>query len=362
MNGESQMKTLKLILALALACAIVFAQPTNSAQKKVTLMHDQARYCVGEKPQYAVTGTSDLSNLTLNWSYSFKPLGAQVGVNGIEGSYGQRLANRGAFSFWSGEGSVWSTSLAGSWTKTVSVGGNSDTVSFSVEFCDAGQVQPYGMYLAPNYGATFFNNMETSAGTADIYAVLENLSDPSMVQSWRVVLNNRNVTSQLAASPARFTRLYEIVTPTGGFAGGVTIHIPIPFIMMESGNNDVEVEVDMANGSKLFAYNTYPLRPVDDVIRDFVFTLPQVPVGPVSCQLNSQTAVVGGNTSFVANGGDGTFTWAAPGGNPSVGTGRYFNTVFSKAGPQNVFVASAGKSAPCGVLVSTPPPSIPPKQ
>ncbi len=72
---------------------------------------------------------------------------------------------------------------------------------------------------------------------------------------------------------------------------------------------------------------------------------------PVSCLPSSQSISVGGTAGLSASGGDGTYSWSAPGGSPSTGTGGTLNVSYSTAGTQNVTVNSNGTSYTCSVNV-----------
>jgi len=82
---------------------------------------------------------------------------------------------------------------------------------------------------------------------------------------------------------------------------------------------------------------------------------------PLVCAPASQTVQVGQSASFVAAGGTSrTFSWSAPGGNPSSGAGpnQSFNTIYTSTGSYTVTVSAGGQSATCAVTVQrTPPPT-----
>ncbi len=75
-------------------------------------------------------------------------------------------------------------------------------------------------------------------------------------------------------------------------------------------------------------------------------------IGPVVCNPSFQTVDVNQTAFFSAFGGDGNFSWSAPGGNLSSGFGTFFSTSYSFPGTQTVTVTSAGNSANCTVQVN----------
>ena len=82
-------------------------------------------------------------------------------------------------------------------------------------------------------------------------------------------------------------------------------------------------------------------------------------VPPPTCAPAVQDANVGDSVNFTATGGDGTFTWNAPGADITSGSGDVFDTSYSVSGTRFVTVTSAGRTAQCRVnvhTVQTPPP------
>ncbi len=73
----------------------------------------------------------------------------------------------------------------------------------------------------------------------------------------------------------------------------------------------------------------------------------------VVCVPNFQTVLVNQTASFSATGGTGVFSWtAAPGGNPTTGTGATFTTVYNTPGPRTIMVTSGGVTAFCQLTVN----------
>ncbi|OGN22557.1 MAG: hypothetical protein A2918_02235 [Candidatus Yanofskybacteria bacterium RIFCSPLOWO2_01_FULL_42_49] len=77
---------------------------------------------------------------------------------------------------------------------------------------------------------------------------------------------------------------------------------------------------------------------------------------PPACSPSSQTASTDQTVNFSASDGDGNFSWSAPDGSPTSGTGSNLSTVYSTAGTKTVTVTSAGQSDDCSVDVYVPSP------
>src|SRR5690606_22488795 len=78
----------------------------------------------------------------------------------------------------------------------------------------------------------------------------------------------------------------------------------------------------------------------------------QPPPQVVCTLLSSATVSVGQTASFEGSGGNGTYSWSAPGGSPSSGNGYTFSTSYSTAGTKTVTVSSGGSSRTCSVNVT----------
>ncbi len=75
-------------------------------------------------------------------------------------------------------------------------------------------------------------------------------------------------------------------------------------------------------------------------------------VNAVECTPSFQSGDVNQTMFFSASGGNGVFSWSAPSGNPSSGSGSTFNTSYSTSGQRNVTVTSSGTSDICGVSIN----------
>jgi|GEM_PF-3206602 len=72
---------------------------------------------------------------------------------------------------------------------------------------------------------------------------------------------------------------------------------------------------------------------------------------PPVCVPSSQSLFVNQTASFTATGGNGSFTWSAPDGSPSSGTGSAFSTVYTVQGTYQVTVTSNGQNDTCSIIV-----------
>jgi uncharacterized repeat protein (TIGR01451 family)/LPXTG-motif cell wall-anchored protein len=76
---------------------------------------------------------------------------------------------------------------------------------------------------------------------------------------------------------------------------------------------------------------------------------PQIP--QLVCAPDSQTVDINQYATFTASGGNGSYTWSAPGGSPSTGNQQGFQTRYGSAGTRSVTVSSAGMTDTCTVIV-----------
>lgn len=75
--------------------------------------------------------------------------------------------------------------------------------------------------------------------------------------------------------------------------------------------------------------------------------------GSVVCTPKSQSAKQGQTVNLSASGGDGSYSWDAPGGSPQKSTSSKFSVAYSTSGTKTITVTSAGKSSSCTVNVSS---------
>jgi hypothetical protein len=79
---------------------------------------------------------------------------------------------------------------------------------------------------------------------------------------------------------------------------------------------------------------------------------------PLQCAPSSQVVLVGAPANLAATGGNGTYTWSAPGGSPSGSSGPSpsFSTVYSApsppGAPYTVTVSGDGQTESCTVTVT----------
>lgn len=72
------------------------------------------------------------------------------------------------------------------------------------------------------------------------------------------------------------------------------------------------------------------------------------------CASGVNSILVGQDVKFYANNATGLYSWSAPSGTPTTGSGSVFNSRFTQLGTQTVTVTSGGQSATCTVLVYAP--------
>ncbi len=78
-----------------------------------------------------------------------------------------------------------------------------------------------------------------------------------------------------------------------------------------------------------------------------------VPPQNLTCSPVNQTANIGQQVYFSANGGTGSYFWSASGGSPNSGSGSNFNTSYGSSGSKVVTVTSGSQTANCYVNVTT---------
>ncbi len=75
---------------------------------------------------------------------------------------------------------------------------------------------------------------------------------------------------------------------------------------------------------------------------------------PLTCSPQHQTGQVGTSFNFTAEGGDGNFSWSAPGSNVRSGSAQNFSTSYSSTGYKTVYVTSGTQTKTCAVTVDGP--------
>ena len=76
------------------------------------------------------------------------------------------------------------------------------------------------------------------------------------------------------------------------------------------------------------------------------------PVGAPVCSPAGQTAQVNQALTYTATGGNGTYSWTAPGGSPSSGSGSSFSVSYGSAGDYTITVGSGGFTGSCTAHVT----------
>lgn len=349
------------VLSLALASALLAQTPTpqvgqtQAVQANFSLVPSKQTYCVGEAPRYLVSAGVEFIGKSLVWSATFAPIGSDKPVV-VEDkvSYGHKLrTDQNGMAFWVSVGNVFSIRDAGRWTKTVMVDGAAATAKFEVGFCGEEVLYPWTTRLTPASGTTLWYRVGTNS-TTDISVVMEGgAMDPSRIRGWRVIVDNQNATAAVNALPSGGIGEIFAVEPTqtsGGYPSGIVIRIPYPTRFLTPGPHDFQVEVELVNGSRLFASAQYDVRQLMETGQRFPQLLPET---PLSCKARQEVVPVGEYADLGAIGGDGAYTWQAIGGEPVRGTGQYFGTKFGQSGIYNIAVASGKQQAICTVKVVT---------
>lgn len=75
---------------------------------------------------------------------------------------------------------------------------------------------------------------------------------------------------------------------------------------------------------------------------------------PLTCSPQHQTGQTGTSFSFTAEGGDGNFSWSAPGSSIRSGNAQNFSTSYSSSGYKTVYVYSGTQVKTCAVTVEAP--------
>lgn len=79
---------------------------------------------------------------------------------------------------------------------------------------------------------------------------------------------------------------------------------------------------------------------------------PNPPPPPVVCNPSNQYVTAGQQARFIATGGNGGYSWSAPTGSPTSGSGTAFQSTFSSVGSTKVTVTSNGTTSSCAVTVN----------
>lgn len=355
-------KLMLAVLSLAMASALL-AQPTTppaqqvgqsqAAQANFSLVTSKQIYCVGERPRYLISGAVELVGKPIIWASFFTPTGSDKAlVMEDNTSYGHRLSSdQNGMAFWSAVGNVFSIKDAGRWTKFATINGVSVPAKFEVGFCGEEVLYPWTTRLTPASGTTLWYRVGSSS-TTDISVVMEGgAMDTSRIRGWRVIVDNQNATAAVNALPSGGIGELFAVEPTptsGGYPSGLVIRIPYPTRFLTPGFHEFAVEIELVNGSHLFASAQYDVRQLVETGQRFPQPLPET---PLSCKAQQDIIPVGEYANLGAVGGDGAYVWQAIGGEPVRWTGQYFGTKFGQPGVYNVAVVSGKQQAICTVKV-----------
>jgi len=145
--------------------------PTYSNNGSFTL-NSNNNYCVGQVPTYTITAPSNWAGQSINWTSRH---------NGSVNS--QNTYTLGSGGSWSANGNAWDSSSVGSWQKTASINGASQTLSFNVQNCGGTVNNPpatsgtgfggsVGSYSDPTIGGSTgdYNNMIGNSTTGQPFS------------------------------------------------------------------------------------------------------------------------------------------------------------------------------------------------
>lgn len=358
-------KFMLVVLSLVLASALLAQTPTpqppttqpvgqaQAVQANYSLITSKQIYCVGEAPRYLISGATELIGKPIIWASFFTPAGSnKTEIKEDKTSYGHRLlSDQNGMAFWSAVGDIFSLKDAGRWIKFATIDGVSVPAKFEVSFCGEEVLYPWTTRLTPASGTTLWYRVGTNS-TMDITTVMEGgAMDPSRIRGWRVIVDNQNATVAVNSLPSGGIGELFAVEPTstsGGYPSGLSIRIPYPTRFLTPGFHEFQVEIELVNGSRLFASAQYDVRQLVEAGQRFPQPLPET---PLSCKAQQDIVPVGEYANLGAVGGDGAYVWQAIGGEPPKGTGQYFGTKFGQPGVYNVVVASGKQQAICVVKV-----------
>jgi hypothetical protein len=97
-------------------------------------------------------------------------------------------------------------------------------------------------------------------------------------------------------------------------------------------------------------YPSQPVTPGDTTT--FRISCNGGPLGPLTCSPSNQTVARNQPAGMSATGGNGTYAWSAPGGNPQSGSGNSFQPVYGSSGFTTATLTSGNETATCSVNVS----------
>ena len=193
-------------------------------------------------------------------------------------------------------------------------------------------------YLANGSYQTVFDVSHLTNGT---YSLSGAISVPAndgplpSVDTWSgtFVINNR-VIGQCGGAAKNYA--YDASGYTGSFCNAGTVSPTSPAFPTQGGSTQ------------------WVCQGVNGGIDDSCLATRNVPPNnPVSCTPASQNVLVGQTVNLSVSGGNGNYSWSAPGSTNTSGTGSAFSTGYTSVGSKTVSVVSDGQSATCAVGVST---------
>ncbi len=320
--------------------------------------------CVGSPATYQFTGTANLAGKNISASTTFTPTNgsAQTTNNGIVGA----MVLSGNVSVATLTGHVWTTADIGHYVRNFVISSQNQTATFNVIDCNppvtpqlicnpnttqTANVQQnvnfsatggtgHYTWSAPSANVTSGNN---SSFTTSYFAVgnyTVTVNDGSHTASCNVAIT-APVQQTLQCTPPQQTANQNQSVYFAAIGGNGTYTWSAPSASLQSGNGNNFTTSYYNSGNQ-----TVTVQSGGQTANCNVQILGVVPQQLI-CSPPNQTAYAGQTVYFSVYGGNGTYTWSAPGATQQYGNGSNFNTTFNNIGNQSVIVTSNGQTATC---------------
>lgn len=223
--------------------------------------------------------------------------------------------------------------------------------TLNVDHAFNGQLTAGGMTfgnLRPGEEVTITYRATVNQSSGSIINVATADADNTQKVQDTAKVNTSTVINQLVCAPKnRTVNINQTVdfSASGGQGGGFTWSAPGGFPSSGSGSSF----------STLYPTpGTFTVTVSNGVLNDSC----TVVVNPINnnqlvCAPKNRTILVNESASFTASGGNGSFTWSAPGANPTSGSGSSFATFYNSNGTFTVTVFSGNQSDTCNVVVNS---------
>jgi len=380
---------------------------SDQPEEPKTLDLSAKNFCVGDKPSYTVNGSSNLANEYLRWSSTKN--GQSTGEN--QSGYGHILNSNGD---WSGQGSVWTSSDIGSWTKTAHAGGVSKTTSFKVEDCSPPVVKTLSLKVknfcvgdTPYYTVTGSDGLaneyirwsstlngqstgEVQAGYSQYTNSSGDWSGPSS-GSWKAShIGNWTKTAHVGGVDASYSFKVEDCSPPvvktldlsaqnfcvgdkPSYTVNGSSNLANEYLRWSStkngqstgenqsgyghtlnSNGDWSGQGSVWTSSDIGSWTKTAHAGGVSKTTSFKVEDCSPPVPTLTCSPSNQTRDINQTANFSANGGTGSYSWSTSNSSNNSGSGKNFSTSYFTSGSKTVKVTSGSQTANCGVYVNPP--------